>query len=127
MCKEEFARRNLNALLDELEQRQLFCKREQLVPLVFLPVRKVGDNWTELLQWLLSTSGFGFHSPLSHEQADRVLNYLAGYIGKDTAEQLATLKTNCTALNISLAGHLIDELMKNGENLDGKKREQQKA
>lgn len=30
--------------LDELEQRQLFCKRDQMVTLVFSPVRKAGES-----------------------------------------------------------------------------------
>lgn len=89
MNGEEYDRRELNSLLDELEQCQLFCKRDQLVTLVFSPVRKTGENWTERLQWLLSTDGFGFHSPLSREEAAPALNFLAGYTGRGVVEQLA--------------------------------------
>ncbi|CAI9395499.1 MULTISPECIES: hypothetical protein [Enterobacteriaceae] len=90
MSQEEYDRHDLNSLLDELERRQLFCKRDQLVALVFSPVRKAGENWTERLQWLLSTDGFGFHSPLSRENATPALNYLAGYVGQDAVKQLTT-------------------------------------
>lgn len=90
MSQEEYDRHDLNNLLDELERRQLFCKRDQLVALVFSPVRKAGENWTERLQWLLSTDGFGFHCPLSRENATPAMNYLAGYVGQDAVEQLAT-------------------------------------
>lgn len=90
MNEEEYSRREMNSLLDELEQRQLFCKRDQLVNLVFSPVRKAGESWTERLQWLLSTDGFGFHSPLSREKGERALSYLAGYVGQDAAERLGT-------------------------------------
>lgn len=38
-----------------------------------LPVRKPGESWTKRLQWLLSTSVFGFCSPLTREQAGRSL------------------------------------------------------
>lgn len=89
MSEEEYSRHELNSLLDELEQRQLYCKRDQLVTLVFSPVRKSSENWTERLQWLLSTDGFGFYSPLSREDAAPALNYLAGYVGQDAAEKLA--------------------------------------
>ena len=89
MSQEESDRREMNTLLDELERRQLFCKREQLTEIVFSPVRKAGENWTERLQWLLSTGGFGFHSPLTREQGERALNYLAGYVGQGSTEQLA--------------------------------------
>lgn len=90
MDEEEYSRHELNSLLDELERRQLFCNRDQLVTLVFSPVRKAEESWTERLQWLLSTDGFGFHSPLSREKGERVLNYLAVYVGQDAADQLAT-------------------------------------
>lgn len=90
MDEEDYSRLELNSLLDELEQRQLFCNRDQLLTLVFSPVRKAEESWTERLQWLLSTDGFGFHSPLSREKGERVLNYLAGYVGQDAADQLAT-------------------------------------
>lgn len=89
MSQEEYERRDLNSLLDELESRQLYCQRDQLVALVFSPVRKAGEQWTERLQWLLSTAGFGFHSPLAREGGERAINYLAGYVGQDAAEQLA--------------------------------------
>ncbi|EDR5078862.1 hypothetical protein GS039_004729 [Salmonella enterica] len=75
---------NLNNLLDEQEQRRLFCKREQLVTLVFSPA---GESWTERLQWLLMTGGFC--SPLSREEAAPALNFLAGYTGRGVVEQLA--------------------------------------
>ncbi|EAQ9808001.1 hypothetical protein EAN25_25380 [Salmonella enterica] len=91
MGGEEFDRRELNSLLDGLERHQLFCKRDQLVALVFSPVRKPGETWTERLQWLLSTDGFGFHSPLSREDAAPALNFLAGYTGRGVVEQLATV------------------------------------
>ncbi|EOI1393182.1 hypothetical protein ACMGOD_004352 [Klebsiella oxytoca] len=55
-----------------------------------LPVRKPGESWTKRLQWLLSTSVFGFCSPLTREQAGRSLVYLAELVGQDIAEQLAT-------------------------------------
>ncbi|MDT8880964.1 hypothetical protein RBG07_00105 [Klebsiella aerogenes] len=88
--EEEYSRRELNTLLDELERCQLFCNRDQLTALVFSPVRKPGESWTERLQWLLSTAGFGFYSPLTREQAGRALAFLAGFVGQDVAEQLAT-------------------------------------
>ena len=90
MSQEEADRRELTSLLDELEQRQLYCNREQLTEIVFSPVRKPGESWTERLKWLLMTGGFGFHSPLSRENATPALNYLAGYVGQDAVEQLAT-------------------------------------
>lgn len=90
MSQEEADRRELNSLLDELEQRQLYCNREQLTEIVFSPVRKPGERWTERLQWLISTGGFGFHSPLTREQGERALSYLAAYTGQGTAGQLAT-------------------------------------
>lgn len=89
MNGEEYSLHELNSLLDELARRQLFCKRDQLVALVFSPVRKPGEIWTERLQWLLSTDGFGFHSPLSREDAAPALNFLAGYTGRGVVEQLA--------------------------------------
>ncbi|MGY0117154.1 hypothetical protein ACWYXD_19870 [Enterobacter roggenkampii] len=91
MGQEEFDRRELNSLLDELEQRQLYCNREQLTAIVFSPVRKPGESWTERLQWLLMTDGFGFRSPLSREAGDRALTILAGYTGQEVAEHLATV------------------------------------
>ena len=91
MSQEEYDRRELNSLLDELEQRQLYCNREQLTEIVFSPVRKPGESWTERLQWLLMTDGFGFCSPLSREAATRALDILAGYTGREVAEHLATV------------------------------------
>lgn len=91
MSQEEADRRELNSLLDELEQRQLYCNREQLTEIVFSPVRKPGESWTERLQWLLMTDGFGFCSPLSRDAADRALAILAGYTGREVAEHLATV------------------------------------
>lgn len=91
MDQEEADRRELNSLLDELEQRQLYCNREQLTDIVFSPVRKPGERWTERLQWLLMTDGFGFRSPLSCEAGTRALTILAGYTGQKVAEHLATV------------------------------------
>ncbi|HHA1482211.1 TPA: hypothetical protein ACOEEX_004016 [Enterobacter hormaechei subsp. xiangfangensis] len=91
MGQEEADRRELNSLLDELEQRQLYCNREQLTAIVFSPVRKPGERWTERLQWLLMTDGFGFRSPLSRDAGDRALAILAGYTGQEVAEHLATV------------------------------------
>jgi len=91
MSQEEYDRRELNSLLDELEQRQLYCNREQLTEIVFSPVRKPGESWTERLQWLLMTDGFGFCSPLSREAATRALDILACYTGREVAEHLATV------------------------------------
>ena len=91
MSQEEADRRELNSLLDELEQRQLYCNREQLTEIVFSPVRKSGERWTERLQWLLMTDGFGFCSPLSRDAGTRALTLLAGYTGREVAEHLATV------------------------------------
>lgn len=91
MDQEEADRRDLNSLLDELEQRQLYCNREQLTEIVFSPVRKPGERWTERLQWLLMTDGFGFSSPLSRETGTRALEILAAYTGREVAEHLATV------------------------------------
>ncbi|WP_369136550.1 hypothetical protein [Klebsiella variicola] len=91
MSQEEFDRRELNSLLDDLERLQLYCRRDQLVDIVFSPVRKPGERWTERLQWLLMTDGFGFRSPLSREAAVRALAILARYTGRDVAEHLATV------------------------------------
>lgn len=57
---------------------------------MFSPDRKSGESWIERLQWLLMTDGFGFYSPLTCEEATPALNYLAGYAGLDTAEELVT-------------------------------------
>ncbi|MEA4716864.1 hypothetical protein VBQ97_22910 [Klebsiella pneumoniae] len=91
MDQEDADRRELNSLLDELEQRQLYCNRGQLTEIVFSPVRKPGESWTERLQWLLMTDGFEFCSPLSRDAADRALAILAGYTGREVAEHLATV------------------------------------
>ncbi|WP_227509730.1 hypothetical protein [Klebsiella michiganensis] len=91
MSQEAADRRELNSLLDELEQRQLYSNREQLTEMVFSPVRKRGESWTERLQWLLMTDGFGFWSSLSRDAADRALAILAGYTGREVAEYLATV------------------------------------
>jgi len=91
MSLEEVDRRDLNSLLDELERRQLYCNREQLTEIVFSPVRKPGESWTERLQWLLMADGFGFCSPLSREMATRALDILAEYTGREVAEHLATV------------------------------------
>lgn len=89
MSREDVDRRELNSLLDQLEKRQLYCNREQLTEIVFSPVRKSGESWTERLQWLLMTDGFGFCSPLSREAGTRALEILAGYTGREVAEHLA--------------------------------------
>ena len=91
MGQEEADRRELNSLLDELEQRQLYCNREQMTEIVFSPVRQPGESWTERLQWLLMTDGFGFRSPLPPEAGTRALAILAGYTGREVAEHLATV------------------------------------
>ncbi|EEQ1363438.1 hypothetical protein HC695_003638 [Salmonella enterica] len=91
MSQEDADRRELNSLLDELEQRQLYCNREQLTEIVFSPVRKPGERWTDRLQWLLMTDGFGFRSPLSRDAGSRALTILAGYTGQEVADHLATV------------------------------------
>jgi DNA-binding MarR family transcriptional regulator len=89
MDQEEADRRELNSLLDELEQRQLYCNRGQLTEIVFSPVRKPGERWTERLQWLLMTDAFGFRSPQSRDAGARALAILAGYTGQEVADHLA--------------------------------------
>ncbi|MFT4427445.1 hypothetical protein [Enterobacter hormaechei] len=91
MSQEEADRRELNTLLDELEQRQLYCNREQLTEIVLSPIRKPGESWTERLRLLLMTDAFGFRSPLSRETGTRALAILAGYTGREVAEHLATV------------------------------------
>ncbi|WP_430673443.1 hypothetical protein [Klebsiella aerogenes] len=91
MSQEDADRRELNSLLDELEQRQLYCNREQLTEIVFSPVRKPSERWTERLQWLLMTDGFGFRSPLPRDAGARALSILTGYTGQEVAEHLATV------------------------------------
>ncbi|EOY5744299.1 hypothetical protein ACP7QF_004251 [Enterobacter ludwigii] len=89
MSQEDADRRELNSLLDELEQRQLYCNRGQLTEIVFSPVRRSDERWTERLQWLLMTDGFGFCSPLSRDAGARALTILAGYTGREVAEHMA--------------------------------------
>ncbi|MDV5232890.1 hypothetical protein [Enterobacter hormaechei] len=91
MSQEDADRRELNSLLDELERRQLYCNREQLTEIVFSPVRKPGERWTDRLQWLLMPDGFGFRSPLSRDAGSRALTILAGYTGQEVADHLATV------------------------------------
>ncbi|WP_155026692.1 hypothetical protein [Enterobacter bugandensis] len=91
LSQEEADRRELNSLLNELEQRQLYCNRGQLAEIVFSPVRKPGDRWTDRLHWLLMTDGFGFRSPLSRDAGSRALAILAGYTGQEVADHLATV------------------------------------
>lgn len=91
MSQEDADRRELNSLLDELEQQQLYCNRGQLTEIVFSPVRNPGERWTDRLQWLLTTDGFGFRSPLSRDAGSRALAILAGYTGQEVADQLATV------------------------------------
>lgn len=91
MSQEDADRRELNSLLDELEQRQLYCNRGQLTEIVFSPVRRPDERWTERQQWLLMTDGFGFRSPLSRDAGARALTILAGYTGQEVAEHLATV------------------------------------
>ena len=50
-----------------------------------------GERWTERLQWLLMTAGFGFSSPLSRDAGARALSILAGYTGREVVEHLATV------------------------------------
>ncbi|ARB20175.1 hypothetical protein ACPEGK_29045 [Klebsiella sp. K794] len=91
MSQEEADRCELNTLLEDLERQQLYCNREQLTEIVFSPVRKPGERWTERLQWLLMTDGFGFCSPLSREAANPALAILASFTGREVAEHLATV------------------------------------
>lgn len=91
MSQEDADRRELNSLLDELERRQLYCNRGQLTEIVFSPVRKPGETWTERLQWLLMADAFGFRSPLTRDAGARALAILAGYTGQEVAEHLATV------------------------------------
>lgn len=94
MNAEEIARRELGSLLDGLEQRGLYCDRELLTEIVFSPVRDTAEPWTARLRWLLDDdavgAGFGFRSGVTRGQ-DRALAWLAGYVGRDAAEQLATV------------------------------------
>ncbi|UGS48557.1 hypothetical protein JMT66_23740 (plasmid) [Kosakonia cowanii] len=94
MNAEEIARRELGSLLDGLEQRGLYCDRELLTEIVFSPARDTAEPWTARLRWLLDDdavgAGFGFRSGVTRGQ-DRALDWLAGYVGRDAAEQLATV------------------------------------
>ena len=94
MSQEEADRRELNTLLNDLERQQLYCNREQLTEIVFSPVRDTAEPWTARLRWLLDDdavgAGFGFRSGVTRGQ-DRALDWLAGYVGRDAAEQLATV------------------------------------
>lgn len=94
MNAEEIARRELGSLLDGLEQRGLYCDRELLTEIVFSPARDTAEPWTARLRWLLEDdavgAGFGFRSGVTRGQ-DRALDWLAGYVGRDAAEQLATV------------------------------------
>lgn len=69
----------------------MYCNRGQLTEIVFSPVRRPDERWTERLQWLLMTDGFGFRSPLSRDAGARALTILAGYTGQEVAEHLATV------------------------------------
>lgn len=94
MNAEEIARRELGRLLDGLEQRGLYCDRERLTEIVFSPARDTAEPWTARLRWLLDDdavgAGFGFRSGVTRGQ-DRALDWLAEYVGRDAAEQLATV------------------------------------
>ncbi|EBZ0491454.1 hypothetical protein D6445_11845 [Salmonella enterica subsp. enterica serovar Infantis] len=93
MSEDEFARRELNGVLDERAMRRLFCDREKLTDIIFSPARPPGEPWTARLQWLLSgglAGGFHFRSTASRE-TDRAMVWLAGYIGEDAAMQLAAV------------------------------------
>lgn len=89
MSDDDFARREMNTLLDELARYQLYCRREHLVTRVFSPDRNTGRNWTECLQALLPAEASGFYSPLSRERATRALDVLARYVSRPVVEQLA--------------------------------------
>lgn len=89
LIRYDFARQEMNILLDELAQCQLYCRREQLVTRVFSPDRNPGGNWTECLQVLLPAEASGFYSPLSRERATRALDTLARYVSRAVVEQLA--------------------------------------
>lgn len=56
--------------------------------IVFSPVRNPGESWTERLQWLLMTDGFGFNNPLSREEAGLALDLMAEYTGWEMADSL---------------------------------------
>ncbi|EPA1042899.1 hypothetical protein ACQZWC_004615 [Enterobacter bugandensis] len=56
--------------------------------IVFSPVRNPGESWTECLQWLLMTDGFGFNNPLSREEAGLALDLMAEYTGWEMADSL---------------------------------------
>jgi hypothetical protein len=60
---------------------------------VFSPARDTAEPWTARLRWLLGdnevAARFVFRSGVTRGQ-DRALAWLAGYVGRDAAEQLAT-------------------------------------
>ena len=66
MSQEEADRRELNTLLNDGTTTAVLQPRTTDGDCVS-PVRKPGERWTERLQWLLMTDGFGFRSPLSRE------------------------------------------------------------
>lgn len=91
MSEEDAARKELNSMLDELERRQLYCRRDQLADIVFSPVRDINEPWKDRLKWLLSgemAAGFGFRSDVSC-RVDRALAWLGGYAGREVVENLA--------------------------------------
>ncbi|MGT1696620.1 hypothetical protein ACVPTE_23645 [Salmonella enterica subsp. enterica serovar Winslow] len=93
MGEDEFARRELNSMLDGLAVRQLFCDREKLTAMIFSPDRPAGEPWTARLQWLLTSGlagGFHFRSTASRK-TDRALVWLAGYVGEVAAGQLSAV------------------------------------
>ncbi|MFU0872713.1 hypothetical protein [Kluyvera sichuanensis] len=93
MSEEEFARQELDEMLNELARRRLICNRERLTAMVFSPVRNMKEPWTARLQWLLGNQTaeiFDFRSEVSRQQ-DRALDWLAGYVGEDIVEHLASV------------------------------------
>lgn len=86
-------RAQLTALFDGLAERGLFCDCERLTEIVFSPARDMNEPWTARLKWLLGGEmavGFGFRSGVTRQQ-DSALAWLAGYIGQEAVEQLATV------------------------------------
>lgn len=74
MGEDEFARRELNSMLDGLAVRKLFCDREKLTAMIFSPDRPDGEPWTARLQWLLTSGlagGFHFRSTASRRRTGR--------------------------------------------------------
>lgn len=89
---EEFARQEMDEMLDELACRRLTCNRERLTDMVFAPGRTIKEPWTAHLQRILGNQMaeiFDFRSEVSRQQ-DRALAWLASYVGQDTVENLAT-------------------------------------